>query len=60
VTSVRLTGFTLKSTFQAIGDTPSAGHWNGTEGMANAWREWLDAWQEFQVEAEDSNRNPTR
>ena len=39
--------------FQAIGDTPSAGRWKGLDGMATGWREWLSAWQEFQVEADE-------
>ena len=37
--------------FQAIGDGPSAGRWEGLDGMANSWREWLSAFQDFQVEA---------
>jgi ketosteroid isomerase-like protein len=36
-----------------IGDTPSAGTSKGLEGMANAWREWLSAWHQFQVEADE-------
>jgi ketosteroid isomerase-like protein len=38
---------------QFIGDTPSAGTAKGLDGMATAWREWLSAWQEFQVEADE-------
>jgi ketosteroid isomerase-like protein len=36
-----------------IGDTPSAGASQGLEGMAAAWREWLSAWHEFHVEADE-------
>jgi ketosteroid isomerase-like protein len=39
--------------FQAIGETPSAGTWKGLDGMAAAWREWLSAWEEFHVEADE-------
>jgi hypothetical protein len=38
---------------QFIGDTPAAGSAKGLEGMAAAWREWLSAWREFQVEASE-------
>lgn len=38
---------------QFIGDTPSAGPARGLEGMARAWREWLSAWQEFHVQADE-------
>jgi hypothetical protein len=36
-----------------IGDTPSGGASKGLDGMAAAWREWLSAWREFQVEADE-------
>ena len=36
-----------------IGDTPAAGASKGLDGMRTAWREWLSAWQDFQVEAEE-------
>ncbi len=39
--------------FQPIGDTPSAGRWKGLDGMANGWREWLSAWEEFRVEPDE-------
>ena len=38
---------------QFIGDTPSSGTSKGLDGMAVAWREWLGAWREFQVEADE-------
>jgi ketosteroid isomerase-like protein len=38
---------------QIIGDTPSAGTSKGLDGMAIAWREWLSAWQDFHVEADE-------
>jgi ketosteroid isomerase-like protein len=36
-----------------IGDTPAAGTSKGLDGMASAWREWLSAWEEFHVEADE-------
>jgi ketosteroid isomerase-like protein len=39
--------------FQAVGDTPSAGKWRGLEGMRTGWRDWLRAWESFQVKAEE-------
>src|SRR5215204_377497 len=38
---------------QFIGDTPSGGSAKGLDGMAAAWREWLSAWQEFHVAADE-------
>jgi ketosteroid isomerase-like protein len=38
---------------QFIGDTPAAGTAKGLAGMATAWREWLSAWQDFHVEADE-------
>jgi ketosteroid isomerase-like protein len=38
---------------QSIGDTPSGGTRRGLEGMASSWREWLSAWQEFKVQADE-------
>ena len=38
---------------QFIGDTPSSGTSKGLDGIAAAWREWLSAWREFQVEADE-------
>ncbi len=38
---------------QFIGDTPSSGTSKGLDGMAAAWREWLGAWREFQVQADE-------
>ena len=38
---------------QFIGDVPSAGTAKGLDGMATAWREWLSAWQDFRVEADE-------
>jgi ketosteroid isomerase-like protein len=38
---------------QFIGDAPSPGTSKGLDGMARAWREWLSAWQEFHVEADE-------
>jgi ketosteroid isomerase-like protein len=39
--------------FQVVGDTPSAGNRKGLSGMATSWREWLSAWQDFQVKADE-------
>ena len=36
-----------------IGDTPGAGSFKGPDGMALAWREWLSAWEDFHVEADE-------
>jgi hypothetical protein len=36
-----------------IGDTPGAGSSKGLDGMANAWRDWLSAWRDFSVEADE-------
>jgi ketosteroid isomerase-like protein len=38
---------------QFIGDAPWVGTAKGLDGMATAWREWLSAWQDFQVEADE-------
>ena len=38
---------------QFIGDTPAAGASKGMDGLASAWREWLSAWQDFRVEADE-------
>jgi ketosteroid isomerase-like protein len=32
---------------------PSPGHWTGVSGMAEGWRDALNAWTEFHGEAED-------
>jgi ketosteroid isomerase-like protein len=34
-------------------DGPSSGSWNGLAEMAEAWREWLSAWDGFRAEADD-------
>ena len=34
-------------------DTPAAGSWDGLAGMAEGWREWLGAWEELRVEADE-------
>ena len=34
-------------------DGPSPGNWSGLEGMAEAFRAWSSAWEEFRVEAEE-------
>jgi ketosteroid isomerase-like protein len=35
-----------------IADGPSPGRWEGLTGMAEAWRDWLSAWEGYHVEAE--------
>jgi ketosteroid isomerase-like protein len=35
-----------------IADGPAPGSWTGRGNMARIWREWLDAWADFRVEAE--------
>jgi ketosteroid isomerase-like protein len=39
--------------FQSIGDSPGAVAAQGLEGMKTSWREWLNAWEGFQVKAVD-------
>jgi len=34
-------------------DGPSPGSWTGLAGMAEAWRDWLSAWEDFRAEAEE-------
>jgi ketosteroid isomerase-like protein len=36
-----------------FGDGPSPGSWTGLAGMAEGWREFLSAWEEFHQEADD-------
>ena len=35
-----------------IADGPSPGRWSGHAGMAEGWRAWLGAWEDFQQQAE--------
>jgi|SRR3954451_581427 ketosteroid isomerase-like protein len=34
-------------------DGPSAGSWRGLAGMAEGWRTWLGAWDDFRQEADE-------
>jgi ketosteroid isomerase-like protein len=34
-------------------DGPSPGNWKGLAEMAESWREWLSAWEEFHAKADD-------
>jgi ketosteroid isomerase-like protein len=36
-----------------IADGPSPGSWTGLASMAEGWRDWLSAWQDWRVEAEE-------
>jgi ketosteroid isomerase-like protein len=36
-----------------VADGPAPGRWSGLTGMAEGWREWLRAWEEFHQEADD-------
>jgi ketosteroid isomerase-like protein len=36
-----------------LADGPSPGRWMGPAGMAEGWREFLSAWEEFRVEGDD-------
>ena len=36
-----------------IADGPSPGRWTGLAGMAEGWRTWLGAWEEFHQEANE-------
>ncbi|HEY8639931.1 MAG TPA: nuclear transport factor 2 family protein [Solirubrobacterales bacterium] len=34
-------------------DGPSPGSWTGPAGMAEGWRDWLSAWEEFRIKVEE-------
>jgi ketosteroid isomerase-like protein len=34
-------------------DGPSPGSWTGLAGMAEAWRDFLSAWEEFRIEVDE-------
>ena len=36
-----------------IADGPSPGKWTGLAGMAEGWRTWLGAWDDFHQEADE-------
>jgi ketosteroid isomerase-like protein len=36
-----------------LADGPSPGSWTGLAGMAEGFRSWLSAWQEYRVEVDD-------
>jgi ketosteroid isomerase-like protein len=36
-----------------VADGPSPGGWTGLAGMAEGWRAWLSAWEDFRQEVED-------
>ena len=36
-----------------VADGPTPGSWTGLAGMAEGWREFLSAWEEFRVEADE-------
>ena len=36
-----------------IGDGPAPGHWTGLAGLAEGWRSWLNAFEDFRAEAEE-------
>jgi ketosteroid isomerase-like protein len=36
-----------------IADGPTLGRWTGVAGMADAWRDFLGAWEEYRVEADE-------
>jgi ketosteroid isomerase-like protein len=36
-----------------MADGPSPGKWTGLAGMAEGWRTWLGAWEEFHQEADE-------
>jgi ketosteroid isomerase-like protein len=35
-----------------IADGPSPGSWSGLAGMAQAWRDWLSAWEDYRSEVD--------
>jgi ketosteroid isomerase-like protein len=34
-------------------DGPSPGRWTGVAGMTEGWRDWIGAWEEHRVEADE-------
>jgi ketosteroid isomerase-like protein len=38
--------------FVSVGG-PAPGTWNGLAGLAEGWREWLNAWKDFRQEADE-------
>jgi ketosteroid isomerase-like protein len=36
-----------------IADGPTPGSWIGLDGLAEGWRAWLSAWDEFRTEADE-------
>jgi hypothetical protein len=36
-----------------MADGPSPGSWTGLAGMAEGYRDWLSAWEEFRAEPEE-------
>ncbi len=36
-----------------IADGPAPGTWRGLAGMAESYGEWLSAWEDFRIDAED-------
>jgi ketosteroid isomerase-like protein len=36
-----------------VADGPTPGSWTGLDGMAEAMRDWLSAWEEFRVEGDE-------
>ncbi len=36
-----------------IRDGPSPGRWRGLTGLAEGWRDWLSAWDQWRLRAED-------
>lgn len=35
-----------------IAEGPTPGHWTGLAGLAEGWRNWLSAWENFSAEVE--------
>jgi hypothetical protein len=38
---------------RVIADSFEAGSWMGLAGMAQAWHDWLSAWEEYRVEVDE-------
>ena len=36
-----------------VADGPAPGSWKGLAGLAEGWRSWLGAWEEWRIEAEE-------